>query len=362
LLSWIVNDLLRCLKRTEPRRFKVVVMPDFFIDRFVTYEGDTREFSAAVAQVAERRGGNIHGVKQTELRGGNAANTAAALAKLGVEVYPIITTDELGFQLLQFYLGRFGVDLNHVKLDGEVALTTAFELVQANERVNIMMGHLGSLPSFGPKDLTERDLELLAKADYVCVFNWASTSRWGSELAEKVFRHVKEEGKGKTYYDIGDPTPNKKNIPKLMKKVLQGSLIDILSVNENEAFQYASQLDRRVERLRNKLDHYEVAKECARVIAEHVSARVDLHTSAFAGSFTGENETIVPAFKIDGLRSTGAGDAWNSGNIYGDALKIPDSCRLSLANAVAAFYVSSPSAEHPTLPKLVEFCQRQREG
>jgi len=361
LLSWCINDLLRCLKRTKPLEFKVVVMPDFFVDRFITYKGNAKQFYAAIDKVAQRTGGNIHGVKQMELRGGNAANTAAALAALGAKAYPIITTNALGFQLLEFYLGPFRVDLYHVKIDGELALTTAFELAHGEERVNIMMGHLGSLPNFGPKDLTENDFELLQEADYACVFNWSSTRRWGTELAERVFTHVKEEGRGKTYYDTGDPTPNKRKIPKLLKKILKSPIVDVLSVNENEAFQYASQIDPRVKRLRNKLSHFEVGKECGRILAKHVSARVDLHTTAFAGSFTDENEVVVPAFSVSVLRSTGAGDAWNAGNLCGDALKLPDSCRLTLANAVAAYYVSSPAAEHPTFPRLVEFCQKQQQ-
>ncbi len=360
MLSWIINDLLRCLKRVEPHEFKVVVMPDFFIDRFVTYYGSAKQLYGAIVKVAERRGGNIHGVKQMELRGGNAANTAAALAALDVKVYPIITTDPMGFQLLQYYLGPFGVDLFHVRLDGEVALTTAFELAHNKERVNIMLGDLGSLPNFGPKDLVEKDFELLQNADYVCVFNWASTRRWGTELAEKVFSYVKEEGKGKTYYDSGDPTPNSRNIRKLLRKVIKTRLVDILSINENEAFQYASRLDGRVKRLKSKLNHHEMAKECARALAKHLSARVDLHTRAFSGSFTSEYEVVLPTFPVSGLRSTGAGDSWNAGNIYGDSLKIPDSCRLTLANAVAAYYVSSPAAEHSTLAKLIEFCQNQQ--
>lgn len=361
LLKWCVNDLLRCLKQAKLRDFKVVVMPDFFIDRFVTYQGDVRKLSDELAEVAERRGGNIHGVKQTELRGGNAANTASALAALGAKVYPIITTGQFGYQVLQFFLSPFGVDLYHVKIDEETALTTAFELVHEKERVNIMIGDLGSLPKFGPKNLTESDFELIQKADYVCVFNWAATRRWGTELAVKVFTHVREEGKARTYYDSGDPTPNKENIPKLLKKLLKSHLIDVLSINENEAFQYASRVDNNVKRLKRDLDHYDMAKECARILAKNLEARVDLHTAAFAGSFTRENEIIVPTFSTPTFRTTGAGDAWNAGNIYGDALKLPDSCRLTLANAVAAYYVSSPTAQHPTLQKLVEFCRKYQE-
>jgi len=361
LIPWLIDDLLRCLKRAKPWKFKVVVMPDFFIDRFVTYPGEVEQFSKAVAEVAARLGGNIHGVKQMELRGGNAANTAAALAALGAKVYPVITTSEMGLQLLKFYLEPLDVDLSHVKTDGEVALTTALELAYHGERVNLMMGDLGSLPNFGPKSLAEDDFQLLQDADYVCVFNWASTHRWGTELAERVFRYVKERGKGKTYYDTGDPNPNRESIPKLVRKVLLKKLVDIFGVNENEAFSYAGQLSPKVRRLRKKLEHHEPAKECARVLAKRLSARVDLHTSLFAGSFTKDNEVIVPAFNVSALRSTGAGDAWNAGNIFGDALGLPDSCRLTLANAVAAYYVSSPTAEHPTLPKLIEFCSKQQQ-
>jgi len=332
-------------------------MPDFFIDRFVTFSGGVNEFSKVIAEVAERRGGNINGVEKMELRGGNAANTTAALATLDVKVFPIITTDPLGFQLLQFYFSPLGVDLYHMKISGEVGLTTALELTHRKEKVNVMLGNVGSLKDFGPDDLTEEDFELIAGADYVCVFNWASTQSHGTKLAQKVFGRVKESGKGKTYYDTGDPSPNKTAIPELVRNVLKRDLVDIFSVNENEAFQYASQIDNKV-RGWKKLNHLETTKKCARTLAKQMPCRIDLHTSAFSGSFTQDNEVVVPTFPVSGLRSTGAGDAWNAGNIYGDAQRFPDSCRLTMANAVAGYYVSSPAAQHPTLPKLIEFCQK----
>jgi ribokinase len=356
MIPWLVDDLLRNLQRAKPRKFKVVVMPDFFVDRFVTFPGDAKLFTREIVEVVSHFGGNIHNVKQMELRGGNAANTAAALAKLGAPVSPIIKTGQLGLHLLEYYLEPLGVDLSHVKVEGETALTTALEFKNKDEKINVMMGDLGSLPSFGPKDLDEADLRLLKEADYACVFNWAPL-RLGTELAETVFNYVKTEGKGKTYYDTGDPSPNKKSISKLVKKVLSSENLSVLSVNENEASQYASQIDPHLHR---KVNRKSLAKECARILARHVSARVDLHTSAFAGSFTGDDEVIVPSFNVNPLRTTGAGDAWNAGNILGDALRLPDSCRLTFANAVAAFYVSSPSAEHPSLPELVDFCGKQR--
>jgi sugar/nucleoside kinase (ribokinase family) len=359
MIPWLVDDLLRNLQRAKPQRFKVVVMPDFFIDRFVTFPGNARLFTKKIEEVVSHFGGNIHNVKQVELRGGNAANTAGALAKLGATVSVIIKTGQLGLHLLEYYLKPLGVDLSHVKVEGDTALTTALEFMYNDEKVNVMMGELGSLPSFEPKDLDKADLRLLKKADYACVFNWAPL-KLGTELAETVFKHVKNEGKAKTYYDTGDPSPNKRNIPALVKKVLSSKNLDVLSVNENEVFQYASQIAPKAKSLDQKIDRQSLAKECARILAKHISARIDLHTSAFAGSFMKDDEVIVPSFNVNPLRTTGAGDAWNAGNILGDALGLPDSCRLTLANAVAAYYVSSSTAEHPTLSRLVEFCIQQQ--
>lgn len=359
-LTQNLEELLHYLERLKPtKKFSVVVMPDFFLDRLVTYEGNLNHFSKAMAEVAEHKGGGIHGIKQLELRGGNAANTAAALAVLGAKVYPIIDTSLLGLHLLKFYLEPFEVDLSHVKTGGRTSLTTAIELVHQGERVNVMMSDLGSLSEFGLDHFTPQDFQILREADYVCIFNWAATKRWGTKLAECVFNYVKKEGKGKTYYDTADPNPKKEEIPNLVKKVLLGNLIDIFSINENEAFCYASQLDEKVSNLQKKMKLDELAKECARILAKNFSARVELHTTTFAGSFTGNSEITVPAFKVSVLRATGAGDAWNAGNIFGDAIGLPDHCRLTLANAVAAYYISSPAGEHPTLPKLVDFCSKQ---
>jgi len=359
-LTQNVEELLHFLERPKrAKKFSVVVMPDFFLDRLVIYEENLNYFSKAMAEVAERKGGSIHGFKQLELRGGNAANTAAALAALGAKIYPIISTSLLGLHLLKFYLDPFEVDLSHVKTGGRMSLTTAIELTHEGERVNVMMSDLGSLSEFGLDHLTAEDFQVLREADYVCIFHWAGTRRWGTQLAEGVFEYVRKKGKGKTYYDTSDPTPKKEEVPRLFKEVLLGKLVDIFSVNDNEAFCYASHLDEKVSGLQEKVNLYELAKECARILAKNLLARVDLHTTTFSGSFRDDSEVTVPAFKVSVLRTTGAGDAWNAGNLFGDSLGLPDRGRLTLANAVAAYYISSPDGEHPTLPKLTDFCSKQ---
>jgi len=354
------EDALANMQRFFEREIKdisVVVMPDFFLDRVVSLRRDKSQFSESLEDIIERKGGSIDGVEQNEMRGGNAVNTSSALAALGVKVTPIVCTDPLGMQLIRFYLGPLGVSLSHVKVFKKLSVTTALEFESKDGKANVMLRNVGALADFGSGSLDDNDFKSIEDADYVCIFNWAGTRRHGTELAKTVFHYAKKRGKGKTYYDTADPTPNKQKIPELVKNVLQGKSVDILSVNENEAICYASHLSRRAENLKG-LEIEELSKESARTLATHLSARIDLHTTSFSATFTRKNETLVPALKVPVLRATGAGDAWDAGNILGDAYGLSDGSRLALANAVAAYYISNSNGVHPTRKQLMKFCEK----
>ena len=355
------SELLDFLTQFKQRKFSAVVMPDFFLDRFIYYDGDFERFSKVVSDVASRKGGSIDGVRQLEIRGGNAANTAAALAILGARVYPLIHTSPIGLSLLKFYLRQHNLDLSYVKSDGETSITTALEFFYRNEKVNVMLRDLGSLANFGPSNLSSHDYQILATADYVCIFNWAGTRKYGTELAQTVFKYAKNSGKAKTYYDTADPSPNRDKIPTLMKRVLQTDLVDVLSLNENEAIIYASQLEpEKLDTLRKrhrKLDR--LAIESAKILSSHLSARIDIHTAAFSATLAkNKKPTVTPALKVQVKQVTGAGDSWNAGNIYSDANNFSDEFRLAFANTFAAYYITSKKAEHPTLNKLKKFIQK----
>jgi sugar/nucleoside kinase (ribokinase family) len=357
LLSNFLEEILTFLK-SDIGEVNVVVMPDFFLDRLINLNYDVKDFSETLGNLAKRKGGSIDKVEQTEFRGGNAINTASALAALEVKVTPIVCTSKFGLQLMKYYLKPLTIDFSHIKVFEKLSITTAMELTTENGKVNIMLRDVGALANFGPHNLNNDDFEAIKNADYVGVFNWAGTRSFGTELAKSVFHHVKTKGKGKTYYDTADPTPNKKKIPELVKNVLQGKYVDILSINENEAICYASQLSNEIEELRKRLRFEELAKESARILASHLSARVDLHTTSFSVTFTKKDETVVPVFKAPVLRATGAGDAWNAGNILGDAYRFSDSGRLALANAVAAYYISDRNGMHPTRKQVIRFCEK----
>ncbi|MEM3577948.1 MAG: carbohydrate kinase family protein [Candidatus Bathyarchaeia archaeon] len=353
-----IEEVVECLKK-DFNGLNVVVMPDFFLDRLIYLEQDLKEFSIEVEAVMKRKGGSIDNIGQAEFRGGNAANTASALASLGARVTPIICTSKLGAFLLKFHFKRLNVDLSHIKICEKPSMTTALEFKTERGKANIMIRDLGSLADFSPQQLDEEDFNAIKEADYVCVFNWAGTRRFGTELAEKIFRYVKKRGKGKTYYDTADPTPNREKIPQLVKRVLQSRDLDILSVNENEAICYAEQVaSELVKSAKRRLAIEELARKSAKILASKISAKVNLHTTLFSATFANKEMVAVPAFKVKVLRATGAGDAWNAGNILGYASNLSDEARLTLANAVAAYYISNVDGRHPTRKQLLRFCEK----
>jgi len=357
-LSASVNELLGFLGKPW-RKVNVVVMPDYFMDRIISLSFDSQEFCATVSGIVQHKGGSIDQVAQSDLTGGNAVNVASALLALGASVTPIVCTSILGLEQIRFHFKKCSIDLSHVKVFPEASMTTALEFKSENEKANVMLRNLGSLADFGPADLTEADYDVIEKADYVCLFNWAGTKKHGTALAERVFTRAKK-GRCKTYLDTADPLPNKENIHELMEKVLAGGQVDILSVNENEAVTYASQLSSKVDENRGKVEFNELALLSAQVLAKHLNARIDLHTTTFAATITKERAFFVPAFKIEAFRATGAGDAWDAGNLIGDANGLPPEVRLCLANAVSACYLSDSEGVHPNRQRLIRFLENYR--
>jgi sugar/nucleoside kinase (ribokinase family) len=333
---------------------KVAVLPDFFLDRLINLNWNVQDFSQLIIDVAQRKGGSIDGVPQIDMRGGNAINVVSALASLGATATPIVCTSEYGLQQIKYSFKDMPIDTSHIKIYPEASITTALEFKNKNEKTNVMIRDLGSLVNFGPGAIDDSDYAVVEDADYTCIFNWAGTLKYGTSLAKAVFARAKK-GKGKTYYDTADPTPNSGAIGSLMKKVLKSSQVDILSVNENEAIIYASMLDKTLADKKYTLGFSELAMEAARILAKHLASRIDLHTTVFSATLKGKTEAIIPTFKIKVLRATGAGDAWTAGNILGDRNNISDECRLMLANAVSACYLSDPEGKHPNWSKLSSF-------
>jgi sugar/nucleoside kinase (ribokinase family) len=351
LIAFLQKDIKNC---------NVVVMPDFFLDRLITLNYSVQQFTELIADKIQRKGGSIDQIPQIDQNGGNAVNVTSALAMLGAIVTPILCTSKLGLEQIRRQFGDYPVDISHVKVQEKASITTALEFGTQNGKTNVMFRDVGSLADFSSASLNESDYKLIETADYVCLFNWAGTRNFGTELAKTVFHHTKTRGKGKTYFDTADPNSNQEKMPELMRTVLKTSEVDILSLNENEAFSYASMLSDDIPTQRTKLTFNELAIESARLLAKHLHARIDLHTTTFSATVTTKQEIVVPAFNVNTLRATGAGDAWDAGNIMGDANALRDEARLALANAVSAYYLSDPEGMHPRQQKLLKFIRNTK--
>src|SRR6266852_2793500 len=295
-----VAELKETLTHAKPQ-FKVVVMPDFYLDYILTYPGKLEDLTASFLEVAQRGGGNLLGWGHTVGRGGNASNVVAQLSKLGCEVVPIIETDELGKTVLQHFLK--GVDLSHVRTTGTMSRTMSFETEHSGRRVNIMVSDPGSLSQFGPEKLTQEDKQLISEADFVCVLNWNQNLK-GTDLAEKVFSIAKKEGKAVTFFDPGDPALRTGEIEGLNERVLTPGL-------------------------------------------------VDLHTPEISAKFVDGQRVRVPCAKIKPVKVTGAGDVWNAADIYAQGVGLGHKDRLIFANAAGAAYLEGRGLEPPTLQEVV---------
>mgnify|MGYP005838861481 CR=1 FL=1 len=339
----LIKRVLNRLKEIDKKSlfdYNVVLIPDFFIDHFLILN-EFKDSISKIEKIYKQGGGNIPGISQKISQGGNASNTALALTKLGCSSHLICRTDEFGLYLLNYFLGRNGVDLTRVKTDGRLAITTALEF--GKKHTNIMIGDPGSVSDFSFEILDEKDKELISNSDMLCVTNW-NLNKMGTDLALNAFRFAKKYNI-KTFFDSGDPSSRKNEIPILIKKVLANPNLDILGLNEIELKYYSGMKIKKINDIKKALN----------LLKKKIKARIDLHTANFSCT-ANEKIILISTPNLDNkYRSTGAGDIWNAGNIFADLLNFEHDERLFFANSMACCYISCPESTPPDLEKIKKF-------
>lgn len=330
-------------------------MPDFFVDHFVV-STTLQELISNLENLAEQGGGNIIGTKQFIRRGGNSVNTASALLELGINPHLIVKTDEYGAALLKSLVSPL-LDLRHVHTNGELSSTVSFEVEHNNRKVNLMVSDSGSAADFAFTDLTEDEIQLIRNSPLIALLCLNHNPN-AAQLAEDVFSLVRENSQGISFMDTGDPSNNPSIIEPIVKNVLSEGLVDIIGMNENEARWFAWIITGRDDHWRSVTSNPNDWLSAGKLVSQEMGVRVDLHTPIFSASINDDKHEILPVFKVETQVSCGAGDAWNAGNIYGTLLNLPSIDRLKLANAVAALYVSSSSAKHPTRKDVLAFLKQ----
>ncbi|NHJ13265.1 MAG: carbohydrate kinase family protein [Candidatus Thorarchaeota archaeon] len=357
MLELDYSRLIAALTKT-PVVAKPVIMPDFFVDHFVV--ADTLDgFLDGIQKLATQGGGNLLGTTQFIRRGGNAANLASALFSLGIDSCLIATTDEYGASLLRALMNP-NYDLSHIHTDGRLSSTVSIEVKHKGRQVNLMVSDSGSAADFSFSNLTEQDLQAIGESSLVALLNM-NHNKDPATLAQDLFNYTKESSKATTFMDMGDPSGNPDIIEPITRKALSDGKVDILSVNENEALWFAWALGGRDAYWRTKISEPAIWIEAAKYLSEETGVRVDLHTPAFSASILKDMAFLQPAFESKPTISCGAGDAWNSGNIYGTLLGMQHQDRLVLSNAVASLYIGSPRAIHPSISELIQFLTEKPE-
>ncbi len=329
-----------------------VVLPDFFVDHFVVYD-QLNSLIEGLKNLAEQGGGNLLENEQFIRRGGNAVNTASALLSLGISPKLIVTTDQYGASLLKA-LADPELDLSHVHTDGQLSSTVSIETQYMGRKVNLMVSDSGSASDFAYSNLTQDDLEVIQNSGLVALVN-LNHNRRGPNLAYDLFTMIRASSKATTFMDMGDPSGNPKVIAELVRRVIRPGLVDILGLNENEVGWVVQLLREEVGHKKITSEHPQDWLENAKTIVDETGVCIDLHTPHYSATIDKKRTIVFPSFSVEGRVVCGAGDAWNAGDIYGTLLGLPKEDRLILANAVAALYVSSKDASHPSISEVIGF-------
>ncbi len=323
-------------------------MHDFFIDRIVRLNDLDSLFDAVNSKI-DAGGGSIRGIEQTEVKGGNAVNTAYALAKLGARTSLITVADDFGSTILKNVFSPFK-NSKLILTKGTQGYTISLELAKNRSKANVMISDVGDTGNFGPDRLGKRELKLISEASAVIIANWASNIK-GTELALKACRSASKSAL--CFLDPADISTRKDDFKNCLKKLAKH--LDILSINENECRLLMESLG--MEALPVNYSDEDVG-DAAKRLAEKLSFTVDVHTPLGAATSNGSETVFVQSFDVDVRISTGAGDVWDAADIIGYLCKLNASDRLIFANACAALYISNTDADTPKLSEVVSFISK----
>ena len=357
--------MIEDLRHANLDKYSIVVMPDFFIDSIIRIKS-IKLLLEEISRKEKSGGGSIRDISIDDVRGGNAANIAYCLAKLGVKVTLFTAANKIGSAVLNSIFSKFDNNKVRIKIkDGKHGRTAAIEFLSEEEgsKVNIMLHDAGDVANFGPEyiDNDNDTLEILHNANAVMVVNWASNLK-GTQLIEYAFQNSPN---ALHMVDPADIESRKYEFRDALLSVV-GNKIDILSINENECNSlletlglYPYQLTD-IEKYSQDIQSSRI-KQASRELADKIGISTSIHTrigSAFVDRRQSES-AFVPSFKVEPKTLTGAGDSWNSAYIVAHLIGLPIEKRLMFSNAYASLYVSNPFSEPSDLNQIIDFLQHK---
>ncbi|QQG49190.1 MAG: carbohydrate kinase family protein [archaeon] len=309
------------------RAHDVAVMHDFYVDRLV-FTSDLGDLTGAIGAKSREGGGGIHGVKQAEVRGGNAVNLAHALARLGLKTLLITHCDPPHVGMLEAAFEGLDAELR-IK-DGEPGLTVALE-----GRTNVMLSDPGLAGEFGPEILGPEDWKGLKSAKVVCSVNWAANSK-GTQLLRGLRKRLGPDAR--IFVDPADFRDRGGDVRELFDSIRRGGTADWVSMNEQEAVFAAGTLG----------IGSASRRELCSGLARWLGVSFDLHCEDASYTSSGSKVFEAKTPRANPLRLTGAGDVWDAGTIFCRLRDEADEARLRFANRAARLYLASKEGLPPT--------------
>lgn len=237
---------------------------------------------------------SLDGASISRCAGGSAANTIMGVVDLGgTAAYAgKVGSDRLG----EFWLEdmrKLGVAIEVPQTPGQTG--TCVVLI-SDDAQRTMLTHLGLSSTLGPDDISEAEIR---KAKYVYIEGYLFTGESTKQAALKAIRLAKENGV-KVAFTVSDPFLIGMN-RELFWELIRGP-VDLLFCNLEEARSLTGQTD---------------PVECARAIHQH-AAEVALTLGA-DGSLLMHGGQVFPVegVSVKAVDTTGAGDMYAAGILFG---------------------------------------------
>ena len=272
-----------------------------------------------------RAGETVLGDGFRMVAGGKGANQAVAAAKLGVASVQVRMVGRVGMDLfadhLKASLAGAGVDVSAVHASRSRPTGAALIAVDPSGQNQIVVA------SGANAELAASDVPALRK-----VFTGAQVALFQLETPVDTVSAAMRLAREMGLRTILDPAPAQP----LMGELLRAA--DILTPNETEAFVLLGREPQRI-----PLQH---AAAVAEAVSELGARMVILKLGEQGCFFRGAGETLhLPAFQVDAVDTTAAGDTFNAGLAVALAEGAPVPHALRFANAAAAVSVTREGAQ-----------------
>ncbi|MGE0623575.1 MAG: adenosine kinase [Pseudomonadales bacterium] len=271
----------------------------------------------------ERLAAGLDGFSAERMSGGSAANTLIAVQGFGARTFYSckVADDETGRHFLDD-LKRAGVDTNGNAANGEGHSGRCLVLItpDAERSMNTFLGISSQLTR------AELDEAALARSRYFYAEGYMSSAD-GSRDAAIAARELAESEGVKTALSLSDPS-----MVQFFRDALEdilGNGVDHLFCNEEEALTWA------------RTDRLDVAVTELKDIGRHVNVTLGARGSL---AVTPKGQTMVPGFPARAVDTTGAGDIYAGGCLYGWAQGMESAEAAALGNFAAATLIQAYGA------------------